>query len=160
MKFRFYQLYYLAAVVLLIVAMCGSVLSVVAPSGATYIINNFSLLKPDATVSYSVVALGVVLVVATAVNLFGLLVSLFSNFELQKRTSILSMLLITGYYILLAVYVLIVINSDEALTTLNLDSGGVLYPFTALVLNFMAFLAARRTEAQILAKASGFRLRD
>ena len=108
----------------------------------------------------SVGSAGVVLVVATAVNLFGLLVSLFSNFELQKRTSILSMLLITGYYILLSIYVLIVINSDDALTTLNLESCGVLYPFTVLVLNFMAFLAARRTEAQILAKASGFRLRD
>ncbi len=159
MKFRFYQLYYMLAAVLLVVAMCGSLLHVLAPSGATYTIGNFSLLKPDGTDSYSVVALGVVLVVAVAVNAFGLFVSLFSNFELQKRSSILSVLLLTGYYILLLVYVLLVINSDEELTTVSLEAA-VMYPFTAIVLNVLSFLSARRTEAKILAKASGFRLRD
>lgn len=159
MKFRFYQLYYILAAVLLVVTMCNSLLHVLAPSGATYTIGNFSLLKPDSTDSYSVVALGVVLVVAVAVNAFGLFVSLFSNFELQKRSSILSVLLLAGYYILLLVYVLLVINSDEELTTVSLEAA-VMYPFTAIVLNVLSFLSARRTEAKILAKASGFRLRD
>ena len=36
----------------------------------------------------------------------------------------------------------------------------LLFPFIMLVFNALAFFAARRTEAAILAKASGFRLRD
>lgn len=160
MKFRFYQLYYLLAALLLVVAMCNSVLSVVAPSGATYAIGNFSLTMPDATTSYSVVALGVVLVAAALVNVFGLFVSLFSNFELQKRSSILSTLLLTGYYILLLVYTLLVINSDEILTTVSFDSAAIMLPFIALVFDVLSFMSARRTEAKILARAAGFRLRD
>ncbi|MBQ8542639.1 MAG: DUF4293 family protein [Bacteroidaceae bacterium] len=159
MKFRLYQLYYVLAIVLLIATMCGSLLHVLAPSGATYTIGNFSLLCPNGSVSHSVVALGVVLVVAALVNAFGLFVSLFSNFELQKRSSILSVLLLTGYYILLLVYVLLVINSDDAVTTVSLEAA-VMFPFTAIVLNVLSFLSARSTEAKILAKASGFRLRD
>lgn len=159
MKFRLYQSYYLLAAVLLIAAMCGSVLRVLAENGATYIINNFSLVKPDSAISYSVVALGVVLVVAVAVNVFGLFVSLFSNFELQKRSSILSMLLLTGYYILLFLYTLLLINSDESLVTISLETA-IMFPFTAIVLNLLSFFSARRTEAKILAKATGFRLRD
>ncbi len=160
MKFRFYQLYYLLAAVSLIVAMCGVAGRCIADNGAVYTINNFSLLTPDGTTSYSVVALGVVLVVAVLVDAFGLFVSLFNNFELQKRSSILSMLLLTGYYILYALYVFLIIYSDETLLTLNLDDIAIFLPFVALIFNFMAFSSARRTEAQILAKASGFRLRD
>lgn len=159
MKFRLYQLYFVLAVVLLIATMCSSLLYVIAANGATYTLGNFSLISPDGAASYSVVALGVVLVVATLVNVFGLFVSLFSNFELQKRSSILSVLLLAGYYILLLVYVLLIINSDETATTLSLEAA-LMFPFTAIVLNVLAFLSARRTEAKILAKASGFRLRD
>lgn len=159
MKFRFYQLYFVLAAVLLIAAMCGSLLYVIASNGATYTLGNFSLISPDGAASYSVVALGVVLVVATLVNLFGLFVSLFSNFELQKRSSILSVLLLTGYYILLLIYILLIINSDETVATLSFEAA-IMFPFTAIVLNVLAFLSARRTEAKILAKASGFRLRD
>lgn len=160
MKFRFYQIYYVLAAVLLIVTMCSSLLHIIAmPAGATYTLGNFSLLRPDGTETYSVVALGVVLIVAAVVNAFGLFVSLFSNFELQKRSSILSVLLLTGYYILLAVYVLLVLNSDETTTTLSLEAA-IMFPFTAIVLDVLSFFSARRTEAKILAKASGFRLRD
>ncbi|MBQ8271000.1 MAG: DUF4293 family protein [Bacteroidaceae bacterium] len=160
MKFRFYQLYYVLAAVLLIVAMCSNLLYILAPDGATYTLGNFSLIKPDGSASYSVVALGVVLIVAVAVNLFGLFVSLFNNFELQKRSSILSVLLLTGYHILLLLYVLLVINSDDNLATINFAEAAVMFPFTAIVLNVLSFLSARRAEAKIIAKASGFRLRD
>lgn len=159
MKFRFYQLYYVLAAVLLVATMCKTLLCVLALNGATYTLGNFSLVAPDGTASYSVVALGVVLVVATLVNAFGLFVSLFSNFELQKRSSILSVLLLTGYYILLFIYVLLIINSDEELTTVSLEAA-VMFPFTAMVLGVLSFLSARRTEAKILAKATGFRLRE
>lgn len=159
MKIRFYQFYFVLAIVLLIATMCNDLLHVLAPNGATYTIGNFSLLRPDGSASCSVVALGVVLIVATVVNAFGLFVSLFTNFELQKRASILSVLLLTGYYILLLFYALLVLYSDETVTTISLEAT-VMFPFTAIVLNVLSFLAARRTEAKILAKASGFRLRD
>ncbi|MBR3884189.1 MAG: DUF4293 family protein [Bacteroidaceae bacterium] len=159
MKFRIYQLYYITTVVLLIVTMCSRLGYILSSNNDIYSINCFTLTKPDLTVSYSVVALGVVLIVATVVNLFGLLVSLFSNFELQKRTSILSMLLIAGFYILYVLYAFAIIYCDENLVTYGMDEG-TLFPFTALVLNFLTFLAVRKTEANILAKATGFRLRD
>ncbi len=154
MKFRFYQLYYIAAAVLSVVAMCKDVLSATMPDGATYAVSNFAIAKPDGSVSCSVVALGVVLIAATLVNAFGLLVALFSNFELQKRASILSMLLFTGYYVLFVLFVLL-LSPD----ILSLQTAAML-PLTALILDMMAFFSARRTEAKILAKASGFRLRD
>lgn len=154
MKFRFYQLYYIAAAVLSVVAMCKEVLSAIMPDGATFVVGNFAITKPDGSSSYSVVALGVVLVAAMLVNAFGLLVSLFSNFELQKRASILSMLLFTGYYILLVLFMFLLSPDIVSLQT------GVMLPLTALILDMMAFFSARRTEAKILAAASGFRLRD
>ena len=70
MKFRFYQLYFVLAAVLLVAAMCNSLLYALAPNGATYTVGNFSLTCPDGSTSYSVVALGVVLIVAAVVNAF------------------------------------------------------------------------------------------
>jgi hypothetical protein len=155
MKYRFYQLYYLLSAVLLIVAMCKPVLNVMEPYGAIYALGNFTMLNPDGTTTAAVAALGVVLIVATLVNLFALFVSFFSNFELQKRASILSMLLLAGYYILLLLFLLLML--DTAVAELK---AAVMIPLTVLILDMMGFLSARRTEAQILAKASGFRLRD
>ena len=65
---------------------------------------NISYKAADGTVTHSPVALGVVLIVTAIVNLFGLIVSGFQNFDLQKRVSILGMLLSIGYYLLLGVY--------------------------------------------------------
>ena len=155
MKIRRYQLYYLLSIVLLITAMFKEVVRIIEPNGAAYMLGNFSMTKPDGTSSYAVVALGIVLVAAVLVNLFSLFVSLFNNFELQKRSSILSMLLLAGYYILLVISVALML--DAAVADLRT---AIMFPLTAIILNMMGFFAARRTEAQILAKASGFRLRD
>ena len=155
MKFRFYQLYYLAAAVLLIITMYNVVVEMVEPNGAVFSLGNFSLVKPDGTTSCSVVALGVVLIAATLVDAFALFVASFSNFELQKRSSILAMLLLAGYYILLLLFLLLLL--DTAVADLK---AAFMFPLTALILNMLGFLSARRTEAKILARASGFRLRD
>ena len=155
MKFRFYQLFYALSIALLVFAMFCDVVRLEEPSGASYMLGNFSLQLPDGSSTAVVAALGVILIVAALVNLFGLFVSLFSNFELQKRSAILSMLLLVGYYILLVVYVLIMI--DTAIADLR---DGVILPLAVVILNAMTFLSVRRTEAKILAKATGFRLRD
>lgn len=156
MKFRVYQLYYIISIAILIAAaIVKPIFYLVDGNGGISELQNFCLLQPDGETSYVVCALGVVLVFDILVNIFGLLVSSFQNFELQKRVSILSMLLLAGYYILLLIYVLIL--KDGASLT---PAVSFLFPFVALVMNTLSFLAARRTEANILAKASGFRLRD
>ena len=155
MKFRSYQLLFVASITLLIVALIKPVINVIAPNGVTSIMDNFGYTLADGTVSRAVVALGVVLIVAVAVNAFAMFVSLFSNFALQKRSAILSMLLVAGYYILLLVYLLILDNGAavEMLWPMFL-------PLTVLALDAFAFVLVRRHEAKIVAKALGFRLRD
>lgn len=155
MKFRSYQLYLLVSAILLIAAIFMPVANFIEPDGATSLLDNFSFSKPDGTSSYVVCALGVVLSFTALVNVFALFVSLFQNFELQKRMTILMILLITGYYILLLVFGLLL--CEGAATSVQL---ALFLPFIALILNVMCFLAVRRTEAKILARASGFRLRD
>ncbi len=155
MKFRSYQLLFVASIALLIVALIKPVINVIEPNGVTSIMDNFGYTLADGTVSRAVVALGVVLIVAVAVNAFAMFVSLFSNFALQKRSAILSMLLVAGYYILLLVYLLILDNGAavEMLWPMFL-------PLTVLALDAFAFVLVRRHEAKIVAKALGFRLRD
>ncbi|MBR4989075.1 MAG: DUF4293 family protein [Bacteroidaceae bacterium] len=155
MKFRSYQLLFVASIALLIVALIKPIINVIEPNGVTSIMDNFGYTLADGTVSRAVVALGVVLIVAVAVNAFAMFVSLFSNFALQKRSAILSMLLVAGYYILLLVYLLILDNGAavEMLWPMFL-------PLTVLALDAFAFVLVRRHEAKIVAKALGFRLRD
>ena len=155
MKFRFYQLMYVASLVLTVLALLASVAGFVEADGAVAAMTNFKYIAADGEVSRSVIALGILLVFTGIVNLFGLLVSLFDNFELQKRVTILTMLLFAGYYILFFVYTLILSGGSSMAIEVPM-----LYPFMALTLNLIAFLLLRRCEAKIIAKALGFRLRD
>lgn len=155
MKFRFYQLLCVVAIGLLVVTLVKPVVNIIEPNGATAIMGNFGYTAADGDVSRAVVALGVVLIVAAVVNVFTLLVSLFSNFALQKRGAILSMLLVAGYYILLLVYLLIL--TDGAAVVMLWP---MFMPLIALALNALTFVLARREEARIVARALGFRLRD
>ena len=140
---------------LLIIALIKPIINIVEPNGMTSIMGNFGLVVADGSVSRAVVALGVVLIAAVAVNAFALLVSLYSNFALQKRSTILSMLLVAGYYVLLLVYLLIL--TDGAAVAM---SWPMFMPLLALAMGAIAFALVRRQEAKIIAKALGFRLRD
>ena len=155
MKFRFYQLMYVASLVLTVLALLAPVVSFSEPDGAVAEMTNFKYVASSGEVSWTVIALGIVLIFTAVVNLFGLIVSLFNNFELQKRVTILTMLLFAGYYILFFVYTL-VLSGDTSMAI----GVPMLYPFIALTLNLIAFLLLRRCEAKIIAKALGFRLRD
>ena len=106
MKFRFYQLLYVATLVLTVVALLSPVVNFGEPNGAESVMTNFKYTAANGDVSWSVLALGIVLIFTALVNLFALLVAMFNNFELQKRVTILSMLLFAGYYILFLVYTL------------------------------------------------------
>lgn len=155
MKFRFYQLFPVAVIVLLVWAMIEPVMKFTEPSGEQMLMSNFKLLSHDGETSWAVIALGAVLILATVVNLFAFLVSMFSNFELLKRSTILSMLLLTGYYIVLLIYSLILLSGAELEVDLPM-----LFPLFGIILNMLFFKLVAREEARIIAQASGFRLRD
>ena len=155
MKFRIYQILLLITMAILIWAMAEPIIKFTESNGALTVMSNFKLLAADGQVSRSVIALGALLLFAVVVNLFALVVSLFSNFELQKRVTILTMLLFAGYYILFFVYTLILSGGSSLAIEVPM-----LYPFMALTLNLIAFILLRRCEAKIIAKALGFRLRD
>ena len=155
MKYRFYQLLFVVAIALLVVAVMKPVINIIEPNGATAVLGNFGYIAADGAVSRSVVALGVVLIASIVVNAFALFVSFFSNFALQKRSTILPMLLLAGYYILLLVYLLILTDGAAAQMLWPM-----FLPLVVLALNAVTFVLVRRQEAKIVAKALGFRLRD
>lgn len=155
MKFRSYQLLYVASIALLIIALIKPIVNMIEPSGATAIMDNFGYIAPDGNVSRAVVALGVVLIASVVMNAFALLISQYSNFALQKRCTILSMLLIAGYYTLLLIYLLILTDGAAVLMLWPMYM-----PLVALAVNAITFVLVRRQEAKIIAKALGFRLRD
>jgi hypothetical protein len=155
MKFRSYQLLFVTSIALLIVVLIKPIINIIEPTGVTAVMDNFGYTLADGTTSRAVVALGVVLIAAVAVNAFAAFVSLFSNFALQKRSTILSMLLIAGYYILLLIYLLI-LTAGAAVEMM----WPMFLPLIVLALNAITFVLVRRQEAKIIAKALGFRLRD
>ena len=155
MKFRLYQLLYVAVIALLVWAMVEPIVKFTEADGSLTVMSNFKLLAADGQVSRSVIALGALLVFAVVVNAFALMVSMFSNFELQKRTTILSLLVLAGYYILLLIYSVILL--DDASLEVDLP---ILFPFFGIILNSVSFNLIRREEAKIIARATGFRLRD
>ena len=155
MKFRFYQLMYLASLALTVLALFSQVAAFSEPDGAVAQMTNFKYTAPDGEISRSVIALGILLVFTAVVNFLGLLVSLYNNFELQKRFTIFTMLLFAGYYVLFFVYTLVLSGGASLAVEV-----AMLYPFMALTLNLIAFILLRRCEAKIIAKALGFRLRD
>ena len=155
MKFRLYQLLYVAVIALLVWAMVEPIIKFTEADGSLTVMSNFKLLADDGQVSRSVIALGALLVFAVVVNAFALMVSMFSNFELQKRTTILSLLVLAGYYILLLIYSFIMLTD----ASLEVDLP-ILFPFFGIILNSVSFNLIRSEEAKIIARANGFRLRD
>lgn len=155
MKFRFYQLFPVCTIALLVWAMLEDIMMFTEPDGAQMLVGNFKLLSANGDSSWAVIALGAILIFAVLVNAFSLVVSFFSNFELQKRSAILSMLLLTGYYIILLVTSLILVSGAEIQVFFP-----VLLPFIGILLSVVFFKLANREEAKIISRASGFRLRD
>jgi hypothetical protein len=156
MKFRFYQLLLVASLVFTILAMLDPVVSFTESNGALSVMTNFKYTEfATGKVSRSVIALGILLIFTVIINVLGLFLSLYNNFEMLKRVTILTMLLHAGYYVLFLIYTFVL--TDGA----SMDAKSpMLYPFVALTLNLLAFLLIRRCEAKIIAKALGFRLRD
>ncbi len=123
--------------------------------GASAELTNFRLNFIEGDSAGAMWALGVIMIAILAVGVFELLLSGFRNFVLQKRLLVFMMLLTVGYYILLVVYVLL-LKGDASFA----PRVGVSFPLISLVLEYMTIGGVSKAEAAIIAKASGFRLRD
>lgn len=155
MKFRFYQLYHLLVAALLCVCLFMPLMRFVEGDGATFILTNFNVISPDGSSSASSWALGALLIFSVVLSLFAIFVSLFQNFTLQKRCTILNMLILAGYYIVFAIMAWVMHGDMGFVPEVYLA-----FPLISILLELIAFWATRRAEANVLEKAMGFRLRD
>lgn len=162
MKFYIHHLYLLLAIAALIVCMCDpSIITFVYQDASSVTMSNFtlhslSLSLGQETSSAASCALGILLIVSAIVGVFGMFVSLFQNFSLQKRCTIFNCCLLAGYYIVLLAFVLI-LRGETVLVDMDWQAG---LPLVSLILSAMSFYSIRMTEAKLLARANNFRLRD
>ena len=123
--------------------------------GASAELTNFRLNFIEGDSSGAMWALGAIMIVILAVGVFELLLSGFRNFVLQKRLLVFMMLFTAGYYIIFVVYVLLM-KGDASFG----PRIAAAFPLVSLVLEYMTIHGVAKAEAAIIAKASGFRLRD
>lgn len=123
--------------------------------GASAELTNFRLNFIEGDSSGALWALGAILIVTLAVGVFELLLSGFRNFVLQKRLLVFMMLLTVGYYIIFVIYVLL-LKGDASFG----PRPAAAFPLICLVLEYMSIHGVSKAEAAIIARASGFRLRD
>lgn len=123
--------------------------------GATALLTNFRMNYVEGVHGTGMWALAVIQIFALAIAVFELLLSGFRNFVLQKRLIVLLSLLLIGYYIIYLIYVLLA-KGDASFIPLWAAS----FPLISLIFCYMTFHGVQKAEADIIARASGFRLRD
>lgn len=123
--------------------------------GATALLTNFRMNYVEGVHGAGMWALAVIQIFALAIAVFELLLSGFRNFVLQKRLIVLLSLLLIGYYIVYLIYVLLA-KGDASFIPLWATS----FPLISLIFCYMTFHGVQKAEADIIARASGFRLRD
>ena len=157
MKIEFYlhQVWLALICILMFAGLLLPVGPLVNAEGASAELTNFRLNFIEGDSSSAMWALGVIMIAILAVGVFELLLSGFRNFVLQKRLLVFMMLLTVGYYILLVVYVFL-LKGDASFG----PRIGAAFPLISLVLEYMSIHGVSKAEAAIIARASGFRLRD
>lgn len=157
MKIEFYlhQVWLALICVLMFAGLLLPIGQLVNAEGASAELTNFRLNFIEGDSSGAMWALGVILIATLAVGVFELLLSGFRNFVLQKRLLVFMMLLTAGYYILFVVYVLL-LKGDASFG----PRPAAAFPLVCLVLEYMSIHGVSKAEASIIARASGFRLRD
>ena len=157
MKIEFYlhQVWLALICILMFAGLLLPIGQLVNADGASAELTNFRLNFIEGDSSSAMWALGVIMIAILAVGIFELLLSGFRNFVLQKRLLVFMMLLTVGYYILFVVYVLLL--KGDASFGPNI---GASFPLISLVLEYMSIHGVSKAEAAIIARASGFRLRD
>ena len=157
MKIEFYlhQVWLALICVLMFAGLLLPVGELVNADGASASLTNFRLNFIEGDSCGAMWGMGAIMIVILAVGVFELLLTGFRNFILQKRLLVFMMLLTVGYYILFTVYVLLL--KGEASFGLRV---GASFPLISLILEYMTIHGVSKAEADIIAKASGFRLRD
>ena len=157
MKIEFYlhQVWLAFICVLMFAGLLLPIGQLVGADGSSAMLTNFRLNFIDGDSSGALWALGTVMIITLAVGVFELLLSGFRNFVLQKRLLVFMMLLTAGYYILFVVYVLL-LKGDASFG----PRPAAVFPLICLILEYMSIHGVAKAEASIIAKASGFRLRD
>ena len=157
MKIEFYlhQIWLAIICILVFASLLLPIGHLVNVDGASAELTNFRLNFIEGDSSGALWALGVFLIVLLAVGVFELLLSGFRNFVLQKRLLVFMMLLTAGYYIVLVLYVLLMKGDSTFVPTV-----WAAFPFVSLILEYMSIHGVSKAEAEILARANGFRLRD
>ena len=157
MKIEFYlhQVWLALICILMLAGLLLPIGQLVGTDGSSAMLTNFRLNFIDGTRSGALWALGTVMIVTLAVGVFELLLSGFRNFVLQKRLLVFMMLLTAGYYILFVIYVLL-LKGDASFG----PRPAAAFPLICLILEYMSIHGVAKAEATIIARASGFRLRD
>ena len=157
MKIEFYlhQVWLALICVLMFAGLLLPVGELVNADGASASLTNFRLNFIEGDSCGAMWGMGAIMIVILAVGVFELLLSGFRNFVLQKRLLVFMMLLTVGYYILLVVYVFL-LKGDASFG----PRIGAAFPLISLVLEYMSIHGVSKAEAAIIARASGFRLRD
>ena len=157
MKIEFYlhQIWLALICILMFAGLLLPIGLLVDAEGASAELTNFRLNFIEGDSSGALWALGTIMIVTLAVGVFELLLSGFRNFVLQKRLLVFMMLLTVGYYIIFVVYVLL-LKGDASFG----PRPAAAFPLICLVLEYMSIHGVSKAEAAIIARASGFRLRD
>ena len=157
MKIEFYlhQVWLALICILMFAGLLLPIGQLVDAEGASAELTNFRLNFIEGDSSGAMWALGVIMIGVLAVGVFELLLSGFRNFVLQKRLLVFMMLLTVGYYIIFVIYVLL-LKGDASFG----PRPAAAFPLICLVLEYMSIHGVSKAEAAIIARASGFRLRD
>lgn len=157
MKIEFYlhQVWLALICILMFAGLLLPIGQLVNAEGASAELTNFRLNYIEGDSSGALWALGTIMIVTLAVGVFELLLSGFRNFVLQKRLLVFMMLLTVGYYILFVIYVLL-LKGDASFG----PRIAAAFPLISLVLEYMSISGVSKAEATIIARTSGFRLRD
>ena len=157
MKIEFYlhQVWLALICVLMFAGLLLPVGELMNADGASASLTNFRLNFIEGDSCGAMWGMGAIMIVILAVGVFELLLSGFRNFILQKRLLVFMMLLTVGYYILFVLYVLLL--KGDASFGIRV---GASFPLISLILEYMTIHGVSKAEADIIAKASGFRLRD
>lgn len=157
MKIEFYlhQVWLALICILMFAGLLLPIGQLVNAEGASAELTNFRLNFIEGDSSGALWALGTIMIVTLAVGVFEFLLSGFRNFVLQKRLLVFMMLLTAGYYIIFVIYVLL-LKGDASFS----PEIAAAFPLISLVLEYMTIHGVSKAEATIIARASGFRLRD
>lgn len=156
------RIYLLLSAVLMIVVCCSDLACYVAKEdGLAYILDCTKLYAAEggAVVCSAPWALMAVAVLVAAVALFNLFLVFFQNYALQKRMAIFNMLLVVGFLITYTGFLFYYKSALQAIYCTPY-MWSIAVPVVVLILQAMTFLAIRKKEADVLVKATNFRLRD